>query len=255
MAKASFFLGLLSWVLFGAVICLLILQSLFQVLGGLVLAWIGAAFSAVVMSALARKVLKANPAFAGKGLARAGAVMGYASLIVIVVAVVLPNFMKARTTASKNACINCLRQFDGAKEQWALENKKTASDTPTFEDLIGTDKYIKVMLACPANGTYTLGSMAVLPVCSILAHTLDIYAHNRELTCEQSLSVLRVAKQQWLHTADTAARIPTERDLRTLIKQEAYGNAVPKLQCEARGAFIIGNRDEKPRCSVRAHTW
>jgi hypothetical protein len=65
-----------------------------------------------------------------------------------------------------------LRQIDGAKEQWALENKKTPTDTPTWADLVGTDKYIKVMPTCPANGTFTIGDMATKPVCSVTDHTL-----------------------------------------------------------------------------------
>ncbi len=35
----------------------------------------------------------------------------------------IPNFIKTRETAKKNTIINNLRLLDGAKEQWALENK------------------------------------------------------------------------------------------------------------------------------------
>src|SRR5437667_11160723 len=38
-----------------------------------------------------------------------------------------PNFIKARTTSQMNACINNLRQVDGAIQQWALEQKKDAA--------------------------------------------------------------------------------------------------------------------------------
>jgi hypothetical protein len=65
-----------------------------------------------------------------------------------------------------------LRIFDGAKEQWALEHKKTATDTPTFFDLIGTDKYINGMPICPANGTYSLNDLAHKPQCLFPDHTL-----------------------------------------------------------------------------------
>ena len=34
-----------------------------------------------------------------------------------------------------NACINNLRLIDSAKQQWALENRKQATDTPTMDDL------------------------------------------------------------------------------------------------------------------------
>ncbi|MEI7729971.1 MAG: hypothetical protein WCO56_10395 [Verrucomicrobiota bacterium] len=74
--------------------------------------------------------------------------------------------------AVRNACINNLRQLDGAKEQWALENKKRLQDAPDWEDLIGFDKYIKNKPECPDGGTYILGTMADRPACSIEGHVL-----------------------------------------------------------------------------------
>ena len=41
----------------------------------------------------------------------------------------------ARTTSQTNACINNLRQIDGAKQEWALELKKTPTSTPVASDL------------------------------------------------------------------------------------------------------------------------
>ena len=38
-------------------------------------------------------------------------------------------------TAQRNACINNLRQIDAAKNQWALENSKTATDVPALNDI------------------------------------------------------------------------------------------------------------------------
>jgi len=38
-------------------------------------------------------------------------------LVVLVATIVIPNFVRARTTKSKQACVNHLRQVDGAKEQ------------------------------------------------------------------------------------------------------------------------------------------
>ena len=99
-------------------------------------------------------------------------IMIVVAIIGLLAAIAIPNFVKARTTAQKNACINNLRQIDGAKEQWALENKKTSTDTPVETDLIGTDKYIKVTPSCPGNGTYGYNSMATKPTCSVSDHTL-----------------------------------------------------------------------------------
>ena len=43
--------------------------------------------------------------------------------LIVAGAVVLPAFIRARRTSSQNACINNLRQIDGAKQQWALRKQ------------------------------------------------------------------------------------------------------------------------------------
>jgi hypothetical protein len=87
-------------------------------------------------------------------------------------AIAIPNFVKARQTAQKNACINNLRMIDGAKQQWALENKKTATDTPTRADL---KPYLPKgeLPVCPAGGTYTINPVNQLPECSHEGHSLS----------------------------------------------------------------------------------
>ena len=87
-------------------------------------------------------------------------------------AIAIPNFVKARGTAQKNACISNLRQIDGAKAQWALENKKTDTDTPTRADL---NPYLakKQFPTCPAGGAYTINPMSKSPECSHEGHTLS----------------------------------------------------------------------------------
>ena len=77
----------------------------------------------------------------------------------------------ATTPAAANACINNLRQIDAAKQQWALENNKTAEATPTEADL---KIYIKgnALPTCPTNGKYTIGNAGIYPICSIAGHAL-----------------------------------------------------------------------------------
>ena len=82
-----------------------------------------------------------------------------------------PNFVKARQTAQKNTCISNLRTIDGAKAQWALENKKTDTDTPKPADLkpyLGSKQFP----VCPAGGTYTVNRVSDHPECSQAGHTL-----------------------------------------------------------------------------------
>ena len=40
------------------------------------------------------------------------------AIIGLLAAIAIPSFMKARTTAQKNSCINSLRQIESAKDQW-----------------------------------------------------------------------------------------------------------------------------------------
>src|SRR5438477_12017566 len=84
-------------------------------------------------------------------------IMIVVAIIGLLAAIAIPNFIKAREASQKNACIANLKQIDGAKNTWALENKKVNSSTPVATDLYGADKYIRDEPGCPANGAYTLG--------------------------------------------------------------------------------------------------
>ncbi len=86
-------------------------------------------------------------------------------------AIAIPNFVKARSTAQQNACLNNLRMLDAAKQQWALEKGKDSSSVPTANDLkeyLGHDQ----MVVCPQGGTYTIGPVGESPKCSIPGHRL-----------------------------------------------------------------------------------
>jgi prepilin-type N-terminal cleavage/methylation domain-containing protein len=102
-------------------------------------------------------------------------IMIVVAIIGLLAAIAIPNFVRARQTSQTNACINNLRQIDAAKQQWALENGKQATDTPTSTSLNvyvgrnmnGADLY------CPLSkgqtwGGYSAGINAinVLPVCA-----------------------------------------------------------------------------------------
>ena len=96
-------------------------------------------------------------------------IMIVVAIIGLLAAIAIPNFVKARTASQRNACIANLKQIDGAKATWALEQKKTTTDTPTDADLFGATLYIREKPACPANGAYTLGTVDAKPVCSLAA--------------------------------------------------------------------------------------
>ena len=103
-------------------------------------------------------------------------IMIVVAIIGLLAAIAIPNFVKARATAQKNACIANMKQIDGAVQQWALEEKKVATDAVlvTTATLL---PYMKgsVMPTCPATGAaYTLVNVSTSPTCSQSAagHTL-----------------------------------------------------------------------------------
>jgi hypothetical protein len=89
----------------------------------------------------------------------------------VLAGVAVPAFAKARAASQKNACINNLRQIEGAKQQWALEKNMPATAIPSKEDL---EPYLagKTFPACPGGGHYTIGAVDQSPTCSIRGHRL-----------------------------------------------------------------------------------
>ena len=96
-------------------------------------------------------------------------IMIVVAIIGLLAAIAIPNFVKARTASQKNACIANLKQMDGAKATWALEQKKTTTDTPGDTDLFGAALYIKDKPTCPGGGNYTLGTVDAKTSCSLSA--------------------------------------------------------------------------------------
>ena len=99
-------------------------------------------------------------------------IMIVVAIIGLLAAIAIPNFIKARELSQKNACIANLKQIDGAKNTWALEQKKVNTDTPVDSDIFGSSLYIREKPACPANGTYTLADVQTKPTCTISGHTI-----------------------------------------------------------------------------------
>ena len=91
-------------------------------------------------------------------------------VIALLGAIAIPNFVGGYTSPI-NACINNLRQIDGAKQQWALEKQKGSNDVPTHAEVALYLKNNKFPV-CPARGKYTLGRGGVDPTCSIPGHVL-----------------------------------------------------------------------------------
>jgi prepilin-type N-terminal cleavage/methylation domain-containing protein len=110
-------------------------------------------------------------------------IMIVVAIIGLLAAIAIPNFVKAREQAQLNSIVNNLRITEGAKDQWALENKQGTGATPVDTDiapymknnkfpptlvvgetynigLVGTSATAKTPVTL---GTYTAGSNVTLP--------------------------------------------------------------------------------------------
>jgi prepilin-type N-terminal cleavage/methylation domain-containing protein len=102
-------------------------------------------------------------------------IMIVVAIIGLLAAIAIPNFVRARQTSQTNACINNLRQIDGAIQQWALETGLGAGDNVVMASLApylgrGTGASINGTgqgdIVCPAGGTYATTTVDATPTCS-----------------------------------------------------------------------------------------
>ena len=101
-------------------------------------------------------------------------IMIVVAIIGLLAAIAIPNFVRARTTSQTNACINNLRQVDGAKQQWALEKHKQSTDTPVSTDIqpylgrgTGTLPTCPIDSAAAFDSSYVINAVATPPTCKI----------------------------------------------------------------------------------------
>jgi prepilin-type N-terminal cleavage/methylation domain-containing protein len=102
-------------------------------------------------------------------------IMIVVAIIGLLASMAIPNMVRSRQVARTNTCISNLRYIDGAKQQWALEQRKQDTDTPTGSDL---QPYLGSSAAgelpwCPADGAQTFATsyapqkVGAKPVCLI----------------------------------------------------------------------------------------
>ena len=114
-------------------------------------------------------------------------IMIVVAIIGLLAAIAIPNFVQARKTSQTNACLNNLRQIDGAKQQWALENGKQSADSPDAAALQvylgrGTagsiaNVYCPISAAKSLAGSYNINNVGTAPDCKLF----DATTHNAKL--------------------------------------------------------------------------
>src|SRR5277367_4287576 len=102
-------------------------------------------------------------------------IMIVVAIIGLLATIAIPNFVRARLKAQQSACINNLRQIDGAKQTWALENRANQTTVPVIANIQpylgrGTAGTAPTCPADPANSfatSYSLNDLQTAPACLI----------------------------------------------------------------------------------------
>jgi len=103
-------------------------------------------------------------------------IMIVVAIIGLLATIAIPNFVRARLKAQQNACINNLRQIDGAKQTWALESKagpNTAPQILNIQPYMGRG-ILGTAPTCPADSansfptSYNINDLQSAPTCIIL---------------------------------------------------------------------------------------
>ena len=116
------------------------------------------------------------------------------------------SWIQGREAAATALCVNMLLQFDGAKQQWALETHKNDGVQVTWDEL---RKYFKGLWngkppwdECPGGGHLTIGSVGQLPSCSIRKHQVAFEVEigrlpNHPVPANSTIAISFRAQNQW----------------------------------------------------------
>jgi prepilin-type N-terminal cleavage/methylation domain-containing protein len=103
-------------------------------------------------------------------------IMIVVAIIGLLASIAIPNFVKARTTAQRQACVANLQQIDGAIQMWATETRQGETATVTAADIL---PYLKNVVVCPSGGktfadSYSVTTVSAKPACQKMPSTHKI---------------------------------------------------------------------------------
>ena len=92
-------------------------------------------------------------------------VMIVVTIIAIILAIVVPNYLKSGKTSQKTVCIANLQRIDSAVDQWAIENH--TSPGAVLSDSDEEEMYANYVKGdkpkCPSGGVYTIHAVGIKP--------------------------------------------------------------------------------------------
>lgn len=98
-------------------------------------------------------------------------IMIVVAIIGMLMTIAVPNVVKARKTAQKNACLTNMKNIESTIEQFKLENRTAPADL----NALVAGGYFKTVPTCPAGGTYTIPASDEGEVtCSIAEHNSTV---------------------------------------------------------------------------------
>ena len=91
-------------------------------------------------------------------------------IIGILLAIAVPNFVKARESSRTKACVANLKQIQSAKEQWAMDQRQPGTASPGAGVLYGAGNYIPGPATGPTgpagNSVYNILNVDANPTCA-----------------------------------------------------------------------------------------
>jgi prepilin-type N-terminal cleavage/methylation domain-containing protein len=97
-------------------------------------------------------------------------IMVVVAILAMLLAIVIPYYVKQRASAQASGCINNLTKIEAAANEFALEKSKKTGDLINYPDDL--KPYIKLtklgeIPVCPASGTYEMTAVGAFPSCSL----------------------------------------------------------------------------------------
>jgi prepilin-type N-terminal cleavage/methylation domain-containing protein len=94
-------------------------------------------------------------------------IMIVVTIVGLLVAIAIPNFVRARSVSLQTTCINNLSQIQSAVAQWVMETKAAGNSAVRYSDI---QSYLRGGVVCPVGGTsfsdsYSITDVQTPPAC------------------------------------------------------------------------------------------